>query len=160
MLPSIKLCITQVYYFQQTPQNRTVQNRFRLTHIKRKSAGICTCYSSHASKAFALPTVVRTSNAEIAHADMYNDKAHLMFTHRRTMVYNIPRRHLPLLFPLTTVQKVAKFLIRQRQKRSKRLFLNICMFPPTLRLSKGLSVGETIQNYKIKFGNENINGEK
>ena len=46
------------------------------------------------------------------------------------MVYNIPRRHLPLLCSLTSVQKVAKFLIRQRQKRSKRLFLKIYLSPP------------------------------
>ena len=135
-----------------------VQYRLRLTHIKRKRRGICTRYSSHISKAFALPTVAWTSNAEIAHADMYNDKVHLMLKQGVLRIYNIPRRHPPLLL-FRLLLEICEISNSQRQKRSKRLFLNICLFPPTLRLSTGLSVEETLQNYKINSRTENINGK-
>ena len=109
-----------------------------INHIKRKSAGILPV-TRPATQGLRIAQLASTSNAEIAHADMYNDKAHLLFVKKCTMVYNIPRRHLPLLCFWRAI-KVCEVLSSQRQKRSKRLFLNICLFPPTLRLSIGLSV--------------------
>ena len=102
---------------------------------------------------------VWTSNAEIAHADMYNDKAHLLLVKKCTTVYNIPRRHLPLLC-FWQAKWICEIPKCQRQKRSKRLFLNICLFPPTLRLSMGLPAEETLQSYEIIPGKENINARK
>ena len=70
------------------------------------------------------------------------------------MVYNIPRRHLPLLCFWRAI-KVCEVLSSQRQKRRKRLFLNICMFPLTHAAYRLLGKG-TMQNYEIYLGKENI----
>ena len=74
------------------------------------------------------------------------------------MVYNIPRRHLPLLCFWRAI-KVCEVLSSQRQKRSKRLFLNICMLPLSHVAYRLLGKG-TMQNYKINFENEKIKAEK
>ena len=87
--------------------------------IYKKSAGICTCYSSRPTRPFALPNPVWTSNAE-AHADMYNTTYMPYTTIKCTgtpmairqlrSVYNTPRGIYVALF-LTGFLKVAKFQI-------------------------------------------------
>ena len=71
----------------------------------------------------ALP--VGTSNAE-AHADMLNNTCGDM---RRKFVYNIPRKHLPLLRFSDRNKKVAKFQSVKNETSSKRLSLYV-VFPP------------------------------
>ena len=102
-----------------------------------------------ATQGLRIAQLASTSNAEIAHADMYNDKAHLLLLQWCTMVYNIPRRHLPLLCFWRAI-KVCEVLSSQRQKRSKRLFLNICL--PTSHLLQERSIGDVHhKTIKIKL---------
>ena len=93
--------------------------------LQKESAGIHTCYSSRDSRPSHCP-VVRTSNAE-AHADM---KRHHTFPIRENMLpdINISRRHLPLLYSLTT--KSCEVFESQRTKRQVNAF-PIYVIPPT-----------------------------
>ena len=89
---------------------------------------------------------------------MYNNKVHLLFIQRCTKVYNIPRRHLPLLC-IGWIFKRCEVSNSQRQKRSKRLFLKYMSAHLPLHFKKKCRRWAP-QSYKILFGKENIDDKK
>ena len=97
----------------QIPQLRLVIIKIEGAY-KKKSAGICTCHSSHASRPSHCPL---SKNEQRRSPRRYHQG--LQYT---------PRRHLPLPCSLTEF-KSCEVLMRQRQKPSSKRLSHIYVCP-------------------------------
>ena len=111
------------------PDGSYMLNQKFVIPIYKKSAGICTCYSSHTSKALHCPLLSERATQKptpicITTLEYTFDRQ------RRTKDINIPRRHL-LLLCFGWILEFAKFCRAKNKTSSKRLFY-ICIFPTSL----------------------------
>ena len=111
------------------PDGSYMLNQKFVIPIYKKSAGICTCYSYHTSKALHCPLLSERATQKptpicIMTLECTFDRQ------RRTKDINIPRRLL-LLLCFGWILEFAKFCRAKNKTSSKRLFY-ICIFPPSL----------------------------
>ena len=111
------------------PDGSYMLNQKFVIPIYKKSAGICTCYSSHTSKALHCPLLSERATQKptpicITTLEYTFDRQ------RRTKDINIPCRHL-LLLCFGWILEFAKFCRAKNKTSSKRLFY-ICIFPTSL----------------------------
>ena len=97
--------------------------------IYKKSAGICTCYSSRPTRPSHCP--IQSERATQKPTPICIMTLECTFDRqRRTKDINIPRRHL-LLLCFGWILEFAKFCRAKNKTSSKRLFY-ICIFPTSL----------------------------
>ena len=130
------------------PDGSYMLNQKFVIPIYKKSAGICTCYSSHTSKALHCPLLSERATQKptpicIMTLECTFDRQ------RRTKDINIPRRHL-LLLCFGWILEFAKFCRAKNKTSSKRLFyiyvFSTLPYPPYGSIS--MENTAKIRNYK------------
>ena len=111
------------------PDGSYMLNQKFVIPIYKKSAGICTCYSSHTSKALHCPLLSERATQKPTPICI-TTLEYTFDQQRRTKDINIPRRHL-LLLCFGWILEFAKFCRAKNKTSSKRLFC-ICIFPTSL----------------------------
>lgn len=111
------------------PDGSYMLNQKFVIPIYKKSAGICTCYSSHTSKALHCPLLSERATQKPTPICI-TTLEYTFDQQKRTKDINIPRRHL-LLLCFGWILEFAKFCRAKNKTSSKRLFY-ICIFPTSL----------------------------
>ena len=133
------------------PDGSYMLNQKFVIPIYKKSAGICTCYSSHTSKALHCPLLSERATQKptpicIMTLECTFDRQ------RRTKDINIPRRHL-LLLCFGWILEFAKFCRAKNKTSSKRLFY-ICIFPTSLTSLRKYRRGKRDRSEERRVGKE------
>ena len=111
------------------PDGSYMLNQKFVIPIHKKSAGICTCYSSRPTMPSHCP--IQSERATQKPTPICIMTLECTFDRqRRTKDINIPRRHL-LLLCFGWILEFAKFCRAKNKTSSKRLFY-ICIFPTSL----------------------------
>ena len=133
--------------FRRFPNRTVLMCSIRIViPIYKKSAGICTCYSSRPTRPSHCP--IQSERATQKPTPICIMTLECTFDRqRRTKDINIPRRHL-LLLCFGWILEFAKFCRAKNKTSSKRLFY-ICIFPTSLTSSCGSTGVENVAKIAI-----------
>ena len=122
------LCfITRCNYVLTDSPTRTDITDLKINHIKRKSAGICTCHSSHALRPSHCPSLLNEQRRS-PRRYVYNNLVRL--TARHTKGYNHIPQTSTVALPFDYDFRICEILISQRQKPSSKRLSHICLPTP------------------------------
>ena len=123
------------------PDGSYMLNQKFVIPIYKKSAGICTCYSSHTSKALHCPLLSERATQKPTPICLYIRPLYPCKTHMDTIGAYIKHTHRASTVALSsTVIRTCEILNSQRIKASSKRLLYICcptLLPPPTRLPHG-----------------------
>ena len=129
------------------PDGSYMLNQKFVIPIYKKSAGICTCYSSHTSKALHCPLLSERATQKPTPICI-TTLEYTFDQQKRTKDINIPRRHPLLLCLWQQFQKVQIFEA-SRTKRQVNVFSIYMYFPLSHTSLTEVSAWKTRQRYGI-----------